>query len=820
MSDNSNASVTTANTSVDNSIVSNISSRNLGQHKQSNTEESFETMDNRESSLQVLDTNGDGVLDAQEILNKYDTNGDGLLDSNEMDSMGKQLSQQLDFNNQLLTHLRSLEGEYYNVQNDLKKQTLALKLALSASTAARTQALEFKNRLNVTEQLNEQLRKNQIASESEVEKKKRHIDDLKGTLQESKKQIEGLHDMKTDLEDQLHRSQYDVSAKQEELKRTKTVMDGRIELLEKDVNKLNQELINIKAPYQKLTEEKQALVVRNGKLQDDLEDIKNSFLSESKIREEKEAKIKDLTTQIKALIQRAHEKEFQLKEEQQNVFRIESQLQIVLENEKQAKEDYENTLRLLNELKREYKDTFDENRALKNELEQIANELLAQAKQRAHEQERWSKKLAQAQEQLSTVTRDARIQAEQFALENQKRVAENMDERKKDQEQYVALQKDHAELHGLLTRIHEEHQGHKEAFENERHDFNNNIKELENTIRVLKSEKFDLEKEYEDIIEALKEENRNIKIDMNSRGKRFVDMLQQVQNDVKGLYDEGKASQEAVNEITNDFKTFKKTVGTFTEKQIPQLNSWFVESNDSIDLLKHQNLNLNKELENEKDKFIGKENEIQKKDCEINDLKGQISDLRFNESSLNHVIKELKRDIDLIKKNSQTKVTLLEEEKKQSLEDLHTSKALLDSVNNRYSKMEQDYKDLDNAHGSLKIDFNNFKVVYERKLEDEKEVLEAKEKKNMELLNKLQLLTEENRGLIDENTSNRDEIKGLKELVDELETRHANQLREKNQEINELRKRNNQYLEQNQNLQQVKAFSATGNLSRTTVHGA
>merc|ERR1712196_88725 len=328
----------------------------------------------------------------------------------------------------------------------------------------------------------------------------------------------------------------------------------------------------------------------------------------------------------------------------------------------------------------------------------------------------------------------------------------------------------------------------------------------ENSIRVLKSEKFDLEKEYEDIIEALKEENRNIKIDMNSRGKRYVDMLQQVQN--------------SVNEITNDFKTFKKTVGTFTEKQIPQLNSWFVESNDSIDLLKHQNLNLNKELENEKDKFIGKENEIQKKDCEINDLKGQISDLRFNESSLNHVIKELKRDIDLIKKNSQTKITLLEDEKKQREEDLHTSKALLDSVNNRYSKMEQDYRDLDSSHGSLKTDFNNFKVLYERKLEDEKEIGNNREKKNMELLNKLQLLTEENRGLIDENTSNRDEIKGFKELIDELEAMYANQIREKNQEINELRKRNNQYLEQNQNLQQVKTFSITGGLSNMSVNGA
>merc|ERR1719335_1297885 len=114
---------------------------------------------------------------------------------------------------------------------------------------------------------------------------------------------------------------------------------------------------------------------------------------------------------------------------------------------------------------------------------------------------------------------------------------------------------------------------------------------------------------------------------MNARGKRYVDMLQEVQSNVKGLYDEGKSCQDAVVEITNDFNTFKKTVATYTEKQIPQLNSWFVESNDSIDLLKHQNLNLNKELENEKDRTIASANEVQKKDCEINDLKGLISDL-------------------------------------------------------------------------------------------------------------------------------------------------------------------------------------------------
>jgi regulator of replication initiation timing len=37
----------------------------------------------------------------------------------------------------------------------------------------------------------------------------------------------------------------------------------------------------------------------------------------------------------------------------------------------------------LAELKKEYKETVEENKALKNELEQVANELLSQARQRS-----------------------------------------------------------------------------------------------------------------------------------------------------------------------------------------------------------------------------------------------------------------------------------------------------------------------------------------------------------------------------------------------------------------------------------------------------
>lgn len=121
---------------------------------------------------------------------------------------------------------------------------------------------------------------------------------------------------------------------------------------------------------------------------------------------------------------------------------------------------------------------------------------------RAHEQERWAKKLANSQEQLANATEDARLQAQKYvgkrhtpraylclspataaaagptpmglwfcpwtsphsawshrvllccvgryAIESQKRCAEHLTAVKASEEQYIALQAEHAELHDLL----------------------------------------------------------------------------------------------------------------------------------------------------------------------------------------------------------------------------------------------------------------------------------------------------------------------------------------------------------------------------------
>lgn len=65
-------------------------------------------------------------------------------------------------------------------------------------------------------------------------------------------------------------------------------------------------------------------------------------------------------------------------------------------------------------LKKQHKDAVEENKALKHELEHMANELLQQARQRGDEQRRWAEKLTKAQEDLAKVTEDTRLQTQRY----------------------------------------------------------------------------------------------------------------------------------------------------------------------------------------------------------------------------------------------------------------------------------------------------------------------------------------------------------------------------------------------------------------------
>ena len=99
----------------------------------------------------ALDTDGDGRVDTGELMDKYDTSGDGTLDAEEVSKLAAQLSEQAQYNNQLLEQLQRLEEEQLDAQRDVQAKQVALREALDVCERVREEASTLKNKLAIAE---------------------------------------------------------------------------------------------------------------------------------------------------------------------------------------------------------------------------------------------------------------------------------------------------------------------------------------------------------------------------------------------------------------------------------------------------------------------------------------------------------------------------------------------------------------------------------------------------------------------------------------------------------------------------------------------
>ena len=88
-----------------------------------------------ESSQIRWDQDDDGDIDVDDILAAFDTDGDGQIGSNELQKLAEQLSSQVDYNNMLIEHLKSMEEEQVRIQEDMKEKQNALKQAIAVGDA-------------------------------------------------------------------------------------------------------------------------------------------------------------------------------------------------------------------------------------------------------------------------------------------------------------------------------------------------------------------------------------------------------------------------------------------------------------------------------------------------------------------------------------------------------------------------------------------------------------------------------------------------------------------------------------------------------------
>jgi len=740
-----------------------------------------------EGNWAKLDENGDGKIDAEELIDAFDTDGNGVLDKEEVTMLSKQLSAQMEYNNALLEHLQSLENSQLESQRDMKKKEHALKLAVSVSNAARAEANELRRKLAVAtelcEEMTKQARDGKVASDS----KQRQIDMQKKNVEETKALYENAVKEKQVFESKWVSTCKELNNIKEEFRREKNILEDHVGHLKSNNENLLKDNNDVRHRLGEATEKNTEYQKLHWQLAQEVKEANERLSIEANSREDSEVRSKEYESQLFKVKEALKERDAKIREEDINQGYLKEENKSLREQQKRIEGELKLRENRLVELNREYKDTVDENKALKNELEQVGNDLLTQAKQRATEQERWASKLAKAQEQLARVTEDARKEVQNNAHQAQKMAQEHMQARKESEEQYIVLQAEHALLHDLLKDMqndarerNSQHEAEKNAFNDKQAQYNSKLlnerREFEETLSAKTDE-----------IKRARDENRALRQEMLTRGTRYVQMLTQIQGVIRQMAQEGKHAKEEIADIQVEFGTLVKYVHTLARKHSAPLEAWYTEVEGSFEGLIAQNSELRKDLEDTKDDLrradLDKEEERTKNlmfEDEVDRLKHEI---HVKESELDNHFKQSKDKIDAkneeINRNNQD-IKILEKKVKDvqnQSDQLSATNRRLREEANRSQKQIADLQDQQSQKNQAAEDrfaqlenecknLNNDKDTLQKNREEFLRTIKEKEREIQRFISKIQhqenLIDSMKQELIAADNKSRDQLKSFK----------------------------------------------------------
>jgi len=100
-----------------------------------------------------LDADGDGKVDAGELVSALDTNKDGVVDASEMEGMAQQLQEQSDYTAYLIAQLQTMEEKQLALQQEVNRKDDALRQTFAAADKARAEASEAARRLEISQEV-------------------------------------------------------------------------------------------------------------------------------------------------------------------------------------------------------------------------------------------------------------------------------------------------------------------------------------------------------------------------------------------------------------------------------------------------------------------------------------------------------------------------------------------------------------------------------------------------------------------------------------------------------------------------------------------
>mmetsp|Transcript_8766 Transcript_8766/g.13100 ORF Transcript_8766/g.13100 Transcript_8766/m.13100 type:complete len:805 (+) Transcript_8766:94-2508(+) len=554
-----------------------------------------------ESNWRQWDSTGDGKLDSTDFLASFDRNKDGSLGKDELQALADQLSTQLDYNNTLLEHMRSLEEMQLAGQRELVAKQNQVKQLASMNEGLHAELHEAKRKLKITQEIADSMSKQCRDARIEANSLKREAENAARSYHDGKNLLKDLTEERARLQEALKKTEDDLHEAEENAEQERMDLIHQNDILRQSYEALSQETAELRAKVIPIESEKKSLKEHVLSLSRSLEETTKRCEEEAQSRLQAEKRIKDMSHAMDAL--RDKHREMQYSVQQANgkadassatVRQLQAQVE-ELDDQLRASEDK------ITSLTQALQQSTRDKDSLEQELEQMGNELVAHAKQRQMDQDRWAKKLANAQKEMESAAQETKAHAEEFALESQRRATEAIEAQRQAEEKYLAIQNECGELHSLIQQTQLDHQAALEAWEAQQEDLEAQIADLERRLELSGEEVENVHSILVADREKAQQIVRALRAEMIQRGERYVAMLGTLQTAIKRLKEDSIGSREHVREVVAQFAVLGAFCEQLWEKTHPPLEAWKVELGAAFKKLVSKFRGLRETIEDTKD---------------------------------------------------------------------------------------------------------------------------------------------------------------------------------------------------------------------------
>ena len=524
--------------------------------------------------IKIVRCSGDGVIDANDIVDKFDTDNDGKLDATELKKLSDQLNSQLEYNNVLLEQLRESEERQLSLQKEIKAQQEAHRQDVHASEGQNSIISELKRKLKVTQEIADTMSTQARDARLEVVSLKRDAENAIKHSNEAKSMLKDVMDERSRLHRSLAQAQNATNAAKEEADHEKIELASQNDLLRQTHEALVVENAELRSKVIPIEAEKKTLQDHIRALTKSLEEVTARCDAESQNRNLLEKKLKDATGTIEGLRNKHQEMQHVV---QQATGRADAHAATIknLENQGNSMEAQIHSLEnQITQQKKQLKQEREESVAMEEEISHLGAELLSHTKQRLQDQERWAERLEAAKKEMLSSAEEARAQAEEFALDAQRRASEAIESRKVLEEKYLNTQVECSELHSLIQQSQERHQQALEEWQAQHEELERVISDLERK-NALSEDEIDnmhalLIAEREQSADTL----QGLRNQMHQRGERYVGMLSTLQAALSRVKGEAATNRDRVREVVAQFAVLRAFVEQLWGNLHPPLESW------------------------------------------------------------------------------------------------------------------------------------------------------------------------------------------------------------------------------------------------------